>query len=329
MKWKGRILIAIFLLFFAMGASASEIIWLSNTPPKKISKEIHRGMHGVPFIREKDGTEKKILWMKSGSFPVESKYAHRTNTKNPATFVLSPEGKRIEGQLSHGRRGYAFTFEGNLEGFYNVYLVEKFIEVDTLNIMVAKAEVLSHKCSNGHVGIQKKMPPQILKDYISFEIVRERIPKEDFHTYLSYGDDVTFKVFLNGVPVEGSNVMLSTQKRWINNLKTGINGEATFQLIGDYYSKWKELNKREIHNFLLIAEHTVTEDGSYEGIPYQRIRYIGTLADTYIPSKTMYTSYVYGLLLLTFVITITSIFIYSHRERRKRPYKEDIFSEKD
>jgi hypothetical protein len=38
MKWKGRILIAIFLLLSVGGASASEIIWLSNAPPKKISK---------------------------------------------------------------------------------------------------------------------------------------------------------------------------------------------------------------------------------------------------------------------------------------------------
>ena len=168
MKWKDKILIPIFLLFFAGGASASEIIWLSDTPPKKISKEIRRGMHGVPSIREKDGTLKKILWIRSGSFPVESKYAHRTNTKNPEIFVLAPDGKRIDGELSQGRRGYVLTFEGNLEGFYNVYLVEKFVVMDTLNIMVAKSEVLSHKCSKGHVGIQEKMPPQIFKDYIPF-----------------------------------------------------------------------------------------------------------------------------------------------------------------
>ena len=329
MKWKGGIIFAISFLFFPVGVSGSEIIWLSKTPPKEISKKIRCGMHGVPFVKDKDGTEKKILWIRAGCIPVQSKYTHRTNTTNPAIFVLGPDGKRIEGELSHGRKGYVFTFEGNLEGFYNVYLVEKFVEGETLNIMIAKAEVLSHKCSNGHVGIQKKMPPKTLKDHIPFEILRERIPREDFHTYLSYGDNVAFKVFLDGAPVEGSNLMLSTQKRWINNLESGKDGEAVFQLIGDYYSEWKELNKRKIHNFLLMAEHTVTGSGGHDGKPYKQINYIGTLAGTYIPSKTLYTSYVYALLLLTFVITITTIFVYFHRGRRKKPYKENVFCEKN
>ncbi len=323
---KCKILCTTFLTLSVMVSSASDIIWLSGTPPEKLTKEIRHGMHGVSYIREKDGTEKKILWIRSGRFPVESEYTD--STKTPEIFVLSPDGKLIEGELLHGQWGYVLTYEGNIEGFYNVYLVERFTKGDTLHIMVSKAEVLSHKCSKGHAGIQKKMPPKTLGKNIPFEIVRKRIPEEDFHTYLSSGDDVTFKVFLNGEHLEGSKIMLSTEKRWTNNLKTAINGEATFQLIGDYYSKWKELNKRKVHKILLIAVYTVTTDGSYEGVPYKYIHYTGTLSDSYIPSKTMYTSYVYGLLLLVFVIIITSISIFIYRERRKKPYKEEIFDEK-
>ncbi len=329
MRLKDRILIAIFLLFFAEGASASENIWLSNTPPKKISKKIRHGMHGVSFIKGNDGREKKILWIRSGSFPVESQYANCTNTKNPVIFVCSPDGKLIKGNVSHGLWGHVLTFEGNMEGFYNVYLFERFVEEETLNIVVAKAEVLSHKCSNGHAGMRKKMLHRTFNEEIPFEIVRERIPGEDFHTFLSSGDDVTFKVLLKGAPLEYSKVMLSTQKRWVNNLKTDINGGAAFQLVGDYYPRFKEINKRNIHNFLVTAEYTVKKSGSYQGIPYERIHYAGTLGGSYIPSKTMYTSYLYGLILLIFVMPAVATLIYFYREHRKRPYKEYAFREKD
>ena len=59
MRLKGKILFAIFLLFFAKWVSASENIWLSNTPPEKISKKIRHGMHGVSLIKGKDGKEKQ------------------------------------------------------------------------------------------------------------------------------------------------------------------------------------------------------------------------------------------------------------------------------
>ncbi|MDY6856405.1 MAG: hypothetical protein SWO11_17230 [Thermodesulfobacteriota bacterium] len=329
MNWKCGVPIAVFLLFFVIRASASEIIWLSDAPPEKVSKEIRHGMRGVSLINGKDGRERKILWIRSGSFPVESRYVNRTNTKKPVVFVISPNGERIKGELSHSRWGYVLTFEGNMEGFYNVYLFEMFVEGDTLNIMVAKAEVLSHKCSNGHAQIRRKMSPRILQDDIPFEIVRERIPGEDFHTFLSSGDDLILKVIFNGAPLEAANITLRTQKRWIKGLKTNMYGKAAFQLIGDYYPRWKEINKRNNHNFLLTAEHTIKECGSYEGIPYRLIHYIGTLGDVYIPSKTMYSSSLYGLVVLLFVITITGIFIYFHRERRKRPYREYVFGEKD
>jgi len=329
MRLKGRILVAIFLIFFAEWVSASENIWLSNTPPKKISKEILHGMHGVSLIKGKDGREKKILWLRSGSFPVEARYVNCTNTRKPAIFVCSPDGKPIEGNVSPGQWGYVLTFEGNLEGFYNVYLFEKFVEGGTLNIVVAKAEVLSHKCSNGHAGIRKKMPPKIFKDEICFEIVRKRISGEDFHTFLSSGDEVAFKVFLNGAPLKLADIKFCTQKKWAKNLKTDINGEAFLQLIGDYYPRWNKLNKRKIHNFLVTAEYTEKKSGSCKGIPYERIHYTGTLGGSYIPSETMYTSYLYGLFLLIFVMIVTAAFIYFHRERRKKPYKEYVFSEKD
>jgi len=329
MKLKGKILFVIFLLFFAEGALALENIWLSNTPPKKISKKIRHGMHGVSFVKGQDGKEKKILWIRSGGFPVESRYANCTNTKKSTIAVRSPDGKLIEGNVSHGPLGYVLTFKGDTEGFYNVYLFERFVEGETLNIAVAKAEVLSHKCSNGHAGMRKKMLHRIFKGDVSFEIIRKRIPNEDFHTFLSSGNNLTFKVLLNGVPLKFSKVILSTQKKWLKSLKTDMNGEATFQLIGDYYPKWKELNKRKIHYFLVTAEYIVKKKGSYKGIPYKRIHYAGTFGGSYIPSKTMYTSYFYGLILLIFIMIAVTVFIYFHRERKKKPFKEYVFSEKD
>ena len=329
MRSKAIFSAVIFFILFLSEAPALENIWFSATPPDKISKKIHYGMRGQAYIKDEDGREKKILWIKSGNFPVESPYTDHTSRKKPVFFILSPDKKLIKGELSHGLPGYFLTFEGNLEGFYNLYLIEKFVKKEILNIITAKAEVISHKCSRGHGGMKKKMETKILKQAICFEILRKRIPGEDFHTFLSSGDKATFKVFFNGTPLKDSKITFKTQKGWSKSLWTDINGEAVFQIIGDYYPDWKKLNRKKIHTFLITAEHTVKKTGIYKEIVYKQIHYTGTLKGCYIPSKALYSSSLHGFFLLIFIIITTAGFIYFHRTRRKKLFKEYTFNEKD
>ncbi len=317
-----KILILSFLLLCSFETFASEVIWLSGIPPKEVAEQIQPiGMQKLAGFRGKRGKETLILWIRSGTNPVISEYLNSTHTEEAEVLVFSPENKIVENKLLNGNKGFALTYDGNMEGFYNIYIIERFVHNDTLYVQVAKAEKLSHKCRNGHKGIRPKMPPLYFPDKVPFEIVRKRIPNEDFHTFLASGDKVTFMMMLNGNPVENANVLITTQKQWAKSLKTNKDGEITFQILGDYFSKWKELNKKEIYKFLLTADYIVNEEGTYKNQPYKNIHYTCTMTEDYIPSETVYKSYVWALAVFVFVATILSLLIYLKRKRSKRIYR--------
>ena len=187
----------------------------------------------------------------------------------------------------------------------------------------------SHNCSKGHDHVSHKMPPSSLDD-IPLELIRERIPGEDFHTNISSGDNVTYRVSYMGKPAVNADVKFITRKGWINSAKTGSNGNVTYALIRDTYpSAWSRFQKRKSGESITVADYTVEEKGVHKGLPFKRIRYISTLPGRYYPSKQEYTSYVYGLILLTFTLTFSSAGIYIHRKRREKPYREEPFAEDD
>ncbi len=309
---------------------AAKIIWLSNMPPKAVTKDIrYYGMHRLPSFRGKDHNIQIIQWIRAGTSPEHSEYIQKTNTDHPQLFVFSPTEEQIKAQVLHNRLGYIISYPGIEEGFYNVYLLEKFAKNDTLTVMVAKAERLSHSCRNGHKGVLKKVTPKIYPDLIPLEIVRKRLPGENFHSIITAGDKVTFQILLNGKPLQGASVRLISQKGWTKQLTTNQNGEVTFQFIQDYISKWQDIKRRIVFNFLLTVEYIKEENGTFQNIPYHHIRYLGTFSDIYRPSQLMYSSFVWGLFVLLFVIIISSLAIYLYRKRTKIEFREITFDEKN
>jgi len=310
---------------------ASDIIWLSNTPPAQ-SRESYKtyGMHRLSSIRGKRGSVKLLCWIRSGTSPESSRYFTDINPDEMVSLVFSPDGKPVKNQVSAYNGEYALSYEGTDEGFYNAHLLKQFVRSDTLFVINAKAELSTHSCRNGHdKALLKNIEPRIYPEHIPFEIVRERLPGEDFHTFISSGDSVTFKTMLNGETVSGANITLCTQKGWNKTSQTNDSGKATFQFVSDYFSRWEELNRRNIYYYLFIAEYTISKDGSYKGKPYQYIHYIGTLSDGYFPSKTMYSSLVWALVIFVLAISLPLIAVYIYRERRKNPFKEIAFNEKN
>ncbi len=319
--------LAIFLIIPSV--KATELIWLSNMPPKAVKKEIRfYGMHRLPALRGKDHRIHIIQWIRSGRSPEFSEYVQRTNTGHPELFVFSPSEEPIHAQLLHTKLGYLLSFPDGEEGFYNAYLVEKFVHRDTLTVLVAKAERLSHSCRNGHKGVLKKVPPKIHPQVVPLEIVRKRLPGENFHTIITAGDRVTFQILLHGVPLSGASVRLCTQKGWSKQLTTSQNGEATFQLIQDYLSRWQDVKRRVFYHFLVTVDYLKPEEGTYQGKPYHTVRYLGTYSDIYRPSQLMYSSYVWGLFVILSVILIASLAIYLYRKRSKIEFREIAFDEK-
>ncbi|MGD9898338.1 MAG: hypothetical protein AB7T22_04335 [Calditrichaceae bacterium] len=317
---------AVFLIFQNAPLKAENTLWISNMPPKDTDRKIQPfGMHKissvpVPGMR---GTFHIIQWIRGGTLPVESVYLSEAPSANAEIHLLSPENKLIDCKQENG----TIIYDGNPEGFYNLYLTDKYVSGDTLYIINAKAERLSHKCQNGHKHVLANLQPKDLKSHITYEIIRDRLPREDYHTFIQSGDKVTFGLILKGNPVSGSRVKLITQTGWAKLSKTDINGEVTFQIPEDYFSAVTEFEKQKIFNFLIVAEHGIAENGVFDGSSYKQVRYTATFSESYIPSKMMYSSAVWAMIVFVFALSLTAGAVFYYRERKKVPYREVTFNE--
>ncbi|MFC1602958.1 hypothetical protein ACFL3U_05280 [Pseudomonadota bacterium] len=295
---------------------ASQTYWLSDIAPTKEEARKMRSSHGGMVIRGKRGYSKK-LWLRKGDSIVDSTYVEQSDM--PLVLV---DPKISQNELAFSNKGYAdVTFKMKNEGYYNLFLTDKQIKDGVLQQAVLKNESLNHSCRKGHDHVKDMVPPLYFEG-TSFDIIRERLPKESFHLRMGSGDIISYKVMLNGKPVTGAAVTMSTQKGWAKTLTTDSEGRAAFQMIRDYYPSWHEFKKRNMESFLIIAEYESDESGMYQGEHYNGIHYKATAAGNYYPSTRDYKSYAYGLMIGLIGLMASIFFIYFHRKRRANQYQE-------
>lgn len=353
-------------LFLGFQLRAQDAVWLSNTPPESMEEMVKTsGMHRLSALDSKKtkgkqkrgsgegkyGNVKKdssqsnkpkntakggkrsyrpatkyIQWIRKGNSVHDSKYICLNKETDYTVSLLSPEGKNEKIELIKDKNCF-LKFELKEEGYYNAYLKIKKGMGDTLYINIAKAELLNHSCRNGHHKKLEARPVRTYPEITDLEVIRKRNPHENYHYFSTSGDQETYQVLYLNKPVKGVNITFNTEMGWSKSMVTDENGEFNIQFIQDYFSKWKELNKREIFYYMLRADYTINQNISYKGKDYQYIHYTLTMSDGYHPSKTMYSSMVWALIVfvITLIVSIAGIFIY--KERRKRPYKEIEFNE--
>ena len=316
-------------LFLIQPLVAQEISWFSNMPPEGEKKIVTNGMHRLSSIKGKRGQSSIIQWLRKGTNPEEAKYIQISEEDDFEFYLFSPSKKQLKDKLISKEGKSFFMYSSKEEGYYNAYLIQKEVVGDTLNITVAKSEMLNHSCRNGHKLIRGIVGPHIYPEAIPVEITRKRLLAEDLHYFTTSSDEVEYQFLVNGKPVEGANLTLVTQKNWNKTLKTNKEGKSTFQFIQDYFSSWQELNNREIYYYLIYGEVTLPEQGNYNGSEYSYIHYTTSLSDGYRPAKTMYMSmfWAFAVFILVTVITVAGIFIY--RLRRQKIYKEIKLDEKN
>ncbi len=311
-------LIVTFLLgmLFVNNLPASQIYWLSDIAPSKEQAKEMRSSHGGMVIQGKQGYSKK-LWLRKGDSIVDSTYVKQSDVP---LILVAPNASQT--QVAFSNKEYAdITYEMKNEGYYNLFMIDRQVVDGVLQENVLKNEALSHSCRNGHGHVKDMVPPLYFKG-TSFDIIRERLPRESFHLRIGSGDIVSYKVLLNGKPVSGATVTMSTQKGWTKTLKTDSEGRVAFEMIRDYYPPWHEFKKRHMENFLIIAKYESNESGIYQGKHYNNIHYTATTAGNYYPSAREYKSYAYGLLIGLIGLTSSIFFIYFHRRRRANQYQE-------
>ncbi len=329
------VVITVFIAFYfsnTLFSKENNPLWLSNVPPENLKKSVSNyGMHRLCTTKRRrgeGGAVKVIQWIRQGGSVENSSYLNIKDITGYNVFGFSPDGEKISVEVVDFNGKGVVEYNNIKEGYYNIYLIMKSVSGDTLFVDIAKAELLSHSCRNGHKNVRRQVKPKIYPEIIPFELVRERELNENFHFFISSGDEFTYKPMFKGEALDNVIVTLSTEKGWTNSKFTNKKGDVKFQFIQDYFTNWSELHGRKIYYYLIYSEFTKKESGSYNGQNYNYIHYRTSLSDGYFPSRTMYLSLVWGLIVFIVSLIILTVGIYIYRERRKKPYKEYIFDEK-
>jgi hypothetical protein len=319
-----RLIFSTLIILLGASVAAGETFWLSDAPPC----ESHKGAHshgGRVEIRR--GIFHKHLWLRVGNGPQERGYVTQESQLAPLTLI-DPKGRVSQQEASvdkeHGLLDIFFPMPE--EGFYNVYVSRQLVNNGERQFQIAKAEVLKHSCREGHDNIQEKMPPRH-NTAIALEIVRERLPKEDFHTRIAFGDTVSFIVLRNGKPQPDAEVTLTTALGWRKHALSDDRGRVSYTMIRDYFPQWRLFNKRHAQSYLVKAEYRQQESGELDGQDYDHTLYSASFAGSYFPSRRDYESYGYGLMIGLFMLIFSGLAVYLYRRRRIRPYREVCFDE--
>ncbi len=299
---------------------AAEPMWLSETSPHAG----HGGGHnhgGAVDVRR--GVFYKHLWLRLGATPDEVGYVSEVTSLSELE-LLDTEGKlsKVPFARDDAHGYYNVEFPMPKEGFYNAYAIHQWNHDSIREIQIGKAEVLKHSCREGHDNVQEKMPPRY-NDTIALEIVRERRPKENFHTRLGYGDIAEFTVMHYGQPLYGAEVTLTSDQGWSKQLKSDSEGKVRFTMIRDYFPPWQMFEKRHAQSYLVTTQYTVPEKAK----AYYQTVYRASYAGNYYPSPNDYESYAYGLSFGLLALVGSSLGIYLFRRRRNRPFREVRFDE--
>ena len=344
---KNYIYIGFYIFFFiSLTGVAQEPVWLSNQPPKSMKKIIKTsGMHRYSSFKKKRGKSKHsakkqgkktsykpsstkyVHWIRQGASVDKAPYICLPDSMEYDLVMMSPERKKAPVKYVKDSVCY-ITFHLDEEGYYNAYLITKQGLGDTLQVNIAKAELLSHSCRNGHHKKLEARPVQFYPEITDFEIIRQRKPHETYHFFISSGDEVKYTALYKGHPLTGAQMSLHTQKGWSKTGLTDKEGNFKVQFIQDYFTDWKELDKRKIYFYLVTADYTIKQDVRYKGKDYQYIHYTTTMSDGYRPSRIMYASMVWALVVFLVTLIISILVIYIYKERRSKPYKEINFNEK-
>lgn len=290
-----------------------DAIYLSEVPPER-----HNLRHGSSHRQRGEHSEHRAV-------PFRKVYLNTHELSEDArAIVLRPDGTIIEAPLSHDEEGWSVKLDlrpmdGSLDGIFNLYVIDKELRDGTLLIRIAKMNIINHSCGWGHKFKfnKERLRPRSL-DNIPLEIVGYGMWDRYFHRKTASGDRFRFSVLRNGRPVKAS-VKIRTGSGWVKSLTTQEDGTGSFQLIRDYYpERWREFNVRHNSGFILTAEYESDEVGSYKGRPYKKIKIITTLPWKYQTSRIEYTSYAYGLLMVTLFSILTGLVVFIHRQRHKR-----------
>jgi hypothetical protein len=223
--------------------------------------------------------------------------------------------------------------DGSQDGVFTVYVVDRKVEKDILQVRTAKMCLINHTCSWGHKFRRKYIHHERQKAKFSpeapFEIVGEDLWDEYVHNSARSGEVILFTLLLQGRPIPASTLKVKSGTGWSRGFTTDNNGTARVQLIRDYYPEtWSAFKRSQRMALLVSAEREVEESGEFQGQTYRKIHYSTTFPWRYQLRRNEYSSYTYGIGIAAFCTVGAGLGVLFYRERRRRPYREVVFDEK-
>ncbi|MFT7824270.1 MAG: nitrous oxide reductase accessory protein NosL [Sulfurimonas sp.] len=301
-------------------ASAGDVVYFTDTNPAA-KKRGGGHMHGGSWGR----VPTKKVWP---VFADGSDTLSCLSDINAALYVLDANLNTIKAKQSRGRGCRSVSFKMPENGYYNLFYTAKTVDGDTLYLSTAKYEYMRFNHSNDAVYDEEKMSAHTIKE-VPFDILRVREEGETFYHRLYSGDKIRAKVLLEGKPLKGADLTLSTKSRWSKTVKTDKEGIAVLVLLKDYFPEWNRFDKRHKNKFMLTASYTQNIQGVLDGNTYNKIKYTATYPSVYYPGTSEYKSYAYGLSAAMVTMIVSGFVIYWYRRRREKPFKEVNFDEKD
>ncbi len=257
-------------------------------------------------------------------------------TENAEAFVMRPEGEYERVPID--RKGHDVSVsintplgEGPAHGANCVYLIDRYVDKKNLVMNTAKWLTIHHNCGWGHDHRFNPERRHLHKfDQAPLEILVDNLWDKNFHSTVMSGDMITFRVFSFGKPAGRACVLVESEKGWQKEVLTNDEGIGAIQMIRDYYpASWRTFNRSKPGRLKLTARYETEETGLFEGEVYDHVRMSATFAWRYFPARQEYVSYTNGLLIAFVALVFSGFGVFYFRERRKKPYREIRFDEKD
>jgi len=325
----------LFLFFSSKLFASTPQLWFSDQPPERAMVKKMQMRHGG-YVHVDNGVDVKQLWLRQGDSLHQSKYL---NTAEGEFYLLNVQEAMNTPQISKQDTQQSIRFPMPDEGYYNAYFVERLVNNDTLAVKTAKAEVLKHNCRNGHKYDRSLVNPHQWSD-APLDIVRLRLPEEDFHTRIRSGTELKFQIFHQGKPAVGADVKLETKKGWIKSTQSNEQGIASFQVIQDNFfdpdkaeKQGKKVERghggrvRVRDSYLVTAEYQTNEAGALADIPYSKTQYSIATTGRYYPQQLAGKSSEQALWFASAGMLVMGVGGYGYRKRRVKPFKEESFDE--
>lgn len=252
-------------------------------------------------------------------------------------LVQRPSGEVVAGELAQGEHGEA-AWEvkvdtspagAGVDGVFGVHVVSRAVEGEVLVVRTAKYNLVNHSCGWGHPfrfdaerQRAKALPAAPL------EIVGRGLWDDHFHVRTQAGDTLRFAVLRGGAPAPGARVVARTRSGWARELVADERGEVEVQLIRESWpERWALFDRGQRTPFVMTAELETPESGELDGLAYRRTRLVATLPWRYVPSRSEYTSYAWGLGVGLAAALMTAVAVLAWRLRRRGPGPSVVFDE--